>query len=284
MRNFFSFTFDIWFGVSLIMTLLENNKKFYVIVGLSLLSILIYWIYIQFLPSRNTVFNYYFNVVTAIVYSAAGMLGYMYQRKSSDTRLRSVFLLFSLSLFSYSIGSFIWSYYNLISKADIPFPSLADIFYLLYPVCIGAGFWYILDILKFKPSKTNIKISLVIVAIIFFVVFFIFNKPTINSSQPVLGTMLNFLYPLSDSFLISLGIIALTTVRKIGYGMSSIVTALFFMAAGDIIFTYRQTNNLYWNGDISDLLFLVSAFLLSIGMYRLYIRSQNKIEIKTSKL
>ena len=243
--------------------------------GICSLFAFMYWGYLQIIPAKDTLLNYYFNVIVAFFYLAGGIISYFLYRKTDNSTLKSIFLLFGLSLFSYSIGSFIWSYYNIVSKTEIPFPSLADVFYLLYPVFIGAGFWYILDLFNFKPSKTNIKLSLVIVLLVFFVVFFIFNKQTLDTDQPLIATLLNLLYPLSDSFLIALGIIAFTAVGQISYGMFSTITALFFMVAGDITFTYRQTNGIYWNGDISDLFFLISAVFIVIGVYRLYLKTKN---------
>ena len=265
-----------------IVILFEKDKKFYLITGLCFLVIFIYWSYLQFLPSKDTLLNYFFNVIVAFFYLISGIISHLFYQKTNDLRLKNIFMLFGLSLFSYSLGNFIWAYYNIISRTEIPFPSLADLFYILYPIFIGAGFWYILDLFNFKPSKTNIKLSLIIVLLVFFIVFFIFNKPTIDNSQPVLTTLLNFFYPLSDSFLIALGIISFTAVGQISYGMFSIITALFFMAAGDITFSYRQTNKIYWNGDISDLLFLISVIFMITGIYRLYIKTNNN-DLKLNK-
>jgi hypothetical protein len=184
--------------------------------------------------------------------------------------LKNFFRALGLSLISWSVGNFCWSYYNIVVQADMPYPSVADIFYLLFPVFIGWGFWHLFDLFKFRPSRNNMRISLIIVSIAYFAVFIILSKPAFEDDVSVVATMLNFIYPLTDAFLIALGIITITAVNKASRGIIFITAGLLSQACGDLIFTYQQANNLYWNGNIADLFYLLSAAFIITGIYRIY--------------
>lgn len=228
-----------------------------------------YWGYLQIIPDKNTLLHYYFNVVTSAVYLAGGILSFILYKRTQSPSLKNALLSFSIGLLSYAAAGLVWSYYNIYLRSPIPYPSIADAFYLAYPLCIGVGFWYLLDYLNVQPTKTNIKLSLIIVFLVYLCVFFIFMKPEIGDDVSFLARILGYAYPLSDAFLLTLAILAFTSVGTIGFGMGSLTASITALAVGDMLFTYRQGAGIYWNGDVSDLFFLVSAFFMMVGIHRI---------------
>jgi len=237
---------------------------------------IVYWLFLQFLPSKNGPLNHFFNLYIAIIYFAFSLHGFTLLKKIDVPLVKKVFQFFTLSIFVYSLGSFVWFCYNFFLKTDIPFPSIADLFFVLFPVFIGAAFWHIFEIFRFTPSKTNMKLSFLIIILVFIVIFFIFNKTPFTSDQSLLAIILNLFYPISDSFLITIGIIALTTISQRCYGLFFITVGILSMAIGDISFSYRQNIGIYWNGDISDLFFVQSGIFISLGLKILYDRFKSK--------
>jgi hypothetical protein len=176
-------------------------------------------------------------------------------------------------MIAWSFGGFTWGFYNLILQTENPYPSIADVFFILYAVFIGIAFWFVLEMHNFKPSRTNMKLSIIIIMLVYFLVFFISFNSSFSTNTPIIASILNFLYPISDSLLLSIAIIAFSSVSKFGYGLASISLSIFLQAVGDLLFSYRQINEIYWNGDISDLFFLMSTIFMMIGLYRFFIKS-----------
>ena len=77
----------------------------------------------------------------------------------------------------------------------------------------------------------------------------------------------NIAYPLGDTILMSLALIALRIGSgKIQSSFLVLVAALIMETIGDFTFTVRVAREIYWNGDIADLLYTLAAFTFGIGL------------------
>ena len=103
--------------------------------------ILVTWSFILFITEQRTSqWNYFFNVAYALFYLCAGVVAYQGvkisgMKNSVGKQLFSI----SISMITNAIALFIWAYYNLVLKVEIPYPSLADVFSILYIPFLGYG-------------------------------------------------------------------------------------------------------------------------------------------------
>lgn len=252
----------------------------YVIVFFSFFYIvLLGWAAILFLTGQtSTSWNYLYNAAYALLYFSVGIVGLfgikLHGLKSAVGR---ELLAISLGMFGFAFGLFVWSYYNLILKVETPYPSLADFFFVLYIPFIGYGIINFLSIFGLFYSKRILgeTIGIFLLAAVF--IFFFGNPPDLSSSVPLLQKALNIFYLMGDAFLISLGYMLIRlTQGRIHNSFFFFIGALVVMAAADLIFAYRTGANVYWNGDISDILYATSGFLFSIGVTKI-VSSQIKI-------
>lgn len=222
---------------------------------------------------KTTEWNYYFNVAYAFMYIFGGLIA-LYGTKLHGLRSsvgRETFAI-AIGMFGFAIGLFIWAFYNLVLKIETPFPSLADLFFILYIPFIAYGIINLLREFGLFFSKKILLESIGIFLLSAVLIFVFANPPDLAISTPLLEKVLNSAYLLGDSFLITLGIMLIRlTEGRIHKSFYFFVAALFVMAVADFIFAYRTSTDTYWNGDISDLLFATSGFLFSLGVTKIVI-------------
>ncbi len=232
------------------------------------LLILLCWDAILFLnPEKTTLFNYWFNAGYGLIYLFTGILGIIYAKRIGlSSVFGKAFTFIGGSLISYSIGQFIWLFYNLFSDVEVPYPSAADIFYLLFYVFIFIGFIFLLNTFKKSITKQMLYQLMIIVPIVFiFSLAFIF-RPNLSSDLSFWEKTFNIIYPVSDTLFLC---IILIMMRISGGYLKS--TILFFAAAsimqliGDFLFSYYTVNGTYWNGNIVDLVFMISSYLFLLS-------------------
>ena len=217
--------------------------------------------------------NYLFNALYATLFLIGGIYGLIKTNAFSkkDPDLGKTFLYFGIAMAFYALGLFVWVYYNLILRVSIPYPSFADVFFVLfYPTAIMGSHYLI------KYLKSRVKVGTMVQGSLFFVVFFsiiyfFLTQTSLIDRTSVEGAILDILYPLGDASLAALGVTILVAER----GLNNFKSLLFFtfgfitLALADTLFSYLSSHNLYWNGDISDTLFAFSGFLISWGLITL---------------
>ncbi len=245
-------------------------KKYIGIILLQLI-VAVWWLYLQMIPTHTSAWNYWFNGAYGLVFLFGGLTGL-----SAIPRLGGLkstvgkgLLYTSMGLLFYGIGQFFWLWYNLTGK-EVPYPSIADLFFVLLMPLLLLGVWHIT--LLFTPRIKPLRIfEFILLTIIILTLTMIFvNRPDIGTDLDLLTNMLNIYYPFADAVIFSVSIVAL---RVVGGRFNVIVL---FISAGallhacaDILFTHSTTVGTYWNGDLSDLLFSLGGFAVSIGIITL---------------
>src|SRR3990167_5536108 len=86
------------------------------------------WLYIFTQNKENTDASYLFGALYALIALAGSLLGFFYIARgwggfSSSVGKAVSFL--SLGLFGLAFGQLVWSYFNIVAKIEIPYPSIA---------------------------------------------------------------------------------------------------------------------------------------------------------------
>ena len=81
-----------------------------------------------------------------MIYLVAGILGIVYSRRLGLASIfGKAFVSVGGGLISYGIAQFVWVFYNVFSNVEVPYPSVADIFYLLFYTLTFLGFIFLLQ-------------------------------------------------------------------------------------------------------------------------------------------
>lgn len=212
--------------------------------------------------------------------SIAALYGFIFGIKSN---LGKMLFFLGFGLVSFDVGLIIWVYYNLVLNVSIPFPSFADVAFMVFYPLITIGCVYLLAIYKTLISKNLLRDSLIIVILSFIIIFGLFSRPDLSSNLSLLERFINIYYPMGDVVTLSLALIALRIGGgKIHPSLYILVVGLLVQTSADLLFTFRTAKSIYWNGDIADLLYTISGFLISIGLFEI-INSLNHAFVQKSQ-
>ena len=179
----------------------------------------------------------------------------------------------SLGLIGWAIGDLIWSFYTIVLKVEVPYPSWADLgFFSIVP------FWFIGMIYmaraggaKFGLRGKGGKMFLVIIPIIVFIVsYFLLLRGKAISGDP-LTAFFDIGYPLGDMLTASAALSALVLMSKfLGGSMRLPILVLIigfvFQYLADLFFSYASAAGTYYNADWIDILYLTAQFVVSCGV------------------
>lgn len=235
-------------------------------------------VYLQFLPSTKTIWNYDYNIANALIYFFGGLIGLYYSLAYCwPPKLKKGLLFISGGQFSWAIASFLWSYYNIVLRIELPSPSVADYFFLIFILLISVGTLYLLSYSKAKITHENARDTMTIILVTYIATFLFISPPDISSNQNVLQMIFNFMNAVGDAFLFAIALIAMRIGKDIlSVPMRYFMIGLFLQALGDFVYGYRVVNGIYWNGDISDLIYTCSGFLVSAAIISLSKRAASK--------
>ncbi len=220
--------------------------------------------------AKTTTWNYLFNAAVGVFYVVASIVAF---RRSQHTKphssSRKILIYLGLAALSWGIAFLVWTYYNLVVQVDIPYPSIADLFFLVSYPLLGFALWELhINYDTFISSK-DIQESVVIVLVAAVVIFFYLNRPDLSPDLGLTKNLLNVAYSLADVMLVAIAFIELRSGQAKKYkGLYFLVAFLLLQAGGDFLFAYRNNADIYWNGDFADLLFGASAFALALAVGR----------------
>lgn len=211
----------------------------------------------------------YTNVISPVIISISLILciyALLSYKKSEFTKL-GICLAIYLSL--YLAADLTWDFYEFILQIEAPFPSVADIFWLLayiplVYICVSTVLFY------YEYSRPRV---FVMTCMLMFFVSVIILSPLIGmtlafeSLSSLLETVLTLIYPALDLWIITLILLLVSIYRrgKLALYWMFILFAISFELSGDIIYSYFETYGLYYTGSISDSFFILCQIFLIFG-------------------
>jgi len=186
-------------------------------------------------------------------------------------------IFFSIGLLMQVLGQTIFSFYNLILKVEIPYPSLADLGYFL-----SIPFYAYAAILLGKASGAGISMrsihkkiqTIAIPALILTASYVIFLKGYEFDWTSPLRIFLDFGYPLGQAFYISLALLVFVLSKDYLGGLMRpkvllILFALVIQYAADYNFLLQAYNGTWINGGYGDFIYLLAYFVMAIALINL---------------
>ncbi|MEV1026302.1 EAL domain-containing protein [Streptomyces sp. NPDC050264] len=201
----------------------------------------------------------------SIAAAVAAVSNFLYAR-SRRSRFRPAWLLFALSSLMASLGNGVWGWYEVVLRAPVPIPSLADLFFLCFAppaiigllvlakrpvtkagwICLGLDAWLI------AGSLVTLSWSLALAHTAEF------------EGESVTRTALSLAYPLLDIALVSM-VLALHFRRSPGNrtAVNTAIGALALTVMCDALFTSPLLHASYRSGEILDAGWFAGSLLLA---------------------
>ncbi len=234
-----------------------------------LLTILITLIYIYGYFDRYfilVVSNILFPILALLCSLTALHLTRGYGLKST---LGILFFIFFTGLFLWFIGELAWTLYVLWFSIEIPFPSIADVFYLAGYIPLFMGLFIYLNIFKIALSKRIVLCSFLAGFIVATVAGFYIIPEAFFSSVDVITAFLSTAYPLLDTILIVVALMTLSVFigGKLQTSWLMISIGFIFIGIADLTYYHADLIGILWEGHPLELLYLYSYIYLTIAFY-----------------
>lgn len=240
----------------------------------------VWWVVIAFLLKNESVSaNLFWAASYQLMALFGGIFGSFVSRSwgGFKSTLGKTIAFFSIGLFLQVLGQSVFSFYNLVLKVEIPYPSLADIGYFLsipfyiYAVLLlgkasGAG-------LSFKSINKKLQAVLIPVAALALSYFIFLKGYEFDWSSP-LRIFLDFGYPFGQAIYVSLALLVFMLSRNfLGGAMRPkvliVLFALIVQYIADYNFLYQAQHGTWVNGGYGDYIYLLAYFIMSLALINL---------------
>ena len=195
-----------------------------------------------------------------------GAAGCLWRMRRSTGRGRLSWALTGAALACWGAGELVWSYYELIARRETPFPSVADLGYLLFPALALPG-------LLVRPSAAlagrgwfRVVLDGAMVAASLFNLSWATSLGTVYHSggQGAFAFGVSLAYPASDLVMLTVAISVLAHARQ-RTGLPLLVLGLGAMAVADSGFSYLTALGNYRTGSIVDVAWFAAFLLIGVS-------------------
>jgi diguanylate cyclase (GGDEF)-like protein len=213
-------------------------------------------------PSRAAVLDL-MNILTPL---AAAVVCFVAAKRAAVRRLAVFWLLVGVGLALSSMAESVWAVYELVLGIESPYPSVADLLWLLsYPVQFAA----IMGLLAFRGRDRLATVASSLDALLFglaaaalswqFIVL-----PSLDAEAGWMANTVNVFYPAGDVLLL-VGLLSLALIPRRGLlprGMVWVAAAFSVNVVADVVYTLLETSGSYATGSWIDPLWPLSYALL----------------------
>jgi hypothetical protein len=241
------------------------------------LSIALWWLKINTFGLISDYEVYIFNWSYGFIPFVGAMYGIFYSSKywgGWNSLLGRGIIYICLGLLGQWLGLQIWTYYNLIARVEVPYPSLADIgYFALIPFYSMAGY----SLAKAAGGKFSLRTPrgqmavLIIPLLMLTAAYMLFVRDIGFDFTTPLKTFLDYGYPLGEIIPVCFALFIISIAKNLdGGSMRSRVLylafAFTFQFITEYLFLYAVSSETYINGGYNDLLYATSYFIMSLGV------------------
>jgi len=181
----------------------------------------------------------------------------------------AIWLLLSLGTGMWVVAEATWAVYYFVVQVELPYPSLADIFYAGGYLPIIAGLVGYLATFQVALSKRRLGYALMGVgAAVALALIFVLPVELSQNLTP-LNLLTNILYPVLDLVLLSLALLSLAIFAggRIANWWLLFAAGATLYVIGDEFFLYQVAQGSYYNGSVDDLVFLLGYLTFAMAFY-----------------
>src|SRR5581483_7008830 len=230
-----------------------------VVAALFTLTVSLRW----FGPGTSNAIDDIGEAVAALIAAGAGLIA---ARRSKDAA--KAWLLIGASALSWGLGELVWSWYELIRHRDVPFPSFADVGFLLAVPLAVAGLLLFPGAPRRAARRLRVTLDGAIIATsMLFVSWGLVLGPLWHTKgQSAFAQTISLAYPLGDVVIATLVFITVGHVRRNHRTAFLLVgAALLAMAVADSAFAYLTNQSTFDIGNGLDAGWVVGYLLMAVA-------------------
>ena len=181
----------------------------------------------------------------------------------------AIWLLLALGTGMWVVAESTWAVYYFVVHVELPYPSLADVFYAGGYLPIIAGLVGYLDTFHVALSRRRVGYALFGIAAAVVLALLFVLPVELGQNLSSINLLTDMLYPVLDLALLSLAVLSLAI-----FAGGRIATWWVLFGAGatlyviaDEFFLYQVANGTYYNGSVDDLIFLLGYLTFAMAFY-----------------
>jgi hypothetical protein len=181
----------------------------------------------------------------------------------------AIWLLLALGMGMWVIAEATWAVYYFVVRVELPYPSLADLFYAGGYLPIIAGLVGYLETFHVALSKRRFGYALIgiVVAVVLALLFVL--PVELAQDLSAVNLVTDMLYPVLDLVLLSLAVLSLAIFAggRIATWWMLFGAGATLYVVGDEFFLYQVAHGAYYNGGVDDLIFLLGYLTFAMAFY-----------------
>ncbi len=186
--------------------------------------------------------------------------------RSAQGRLRMAWVAMAIGVAAWAIGEAIWTHYELVLD-EVPFPSVADGFFLIFPV--GACAALLLFPSEYAgPFRGRVFLDGLIVAGSLFLVSWVTVLGPVYTADSTdrLLFVVSLAYPVFDVVVLTLAAVVLVrSGAEHRLTLTLLTVGLACIALSDSLFSYLSAKNQYTSGDVIDIGWAAGLLLIAVA-------------------
>ena len=180
-----------------------------------------------------------------------------------------VWFFFSLGTGLWVVAEVTWALYYFVLRVAVPYPSVADFFYVggYFPMLAGLALYG--RTFSVAMSRRRLAASLAVICVAASMALYFVVPSELSTSPTLLKALTDLGYPILDLALFSLTVIALAIFITgsianwwLLFGVGSVLYVI-----GDEFFLYQVAAGSYYNGSLDDLIFILGYLMFALAFY-----------------
>jgi hypothetical protein len=201
---------------------------------------------------------------------------------------------FTLGALLWAMAEVVWFFYDAVLQIEIPYPSLADLLWLVAYIPFWVAIKSRYDKLHYSLNLRQRGALVIFIGCFLLLMFNFVLKPIITAFDPerIAESILNILYPLADFVTLILTCLMLFSIgrgRFVAATWGLIALGLVCFSVSDLFYSYLTWNELYYpDGNVNlatilvDLSYSFSYLFWGVGAYAYSLLLEIKYTVKLS--
>jgi hypothetical protein len=273
--------------------LFQNKQIRSVLIGVGIF-VALYLISSLFVIGGIPVFLAINDITAPVAGLSAAVLFALASQRKTDTVSRRLWLGMALGYLLWGIADLYWGVSEVIFKSDVPFPSWADLLFVVAYIPMISVLHTRLVSLRFNPNRRQRILMGISGTLLAAIVLVLVIWPIVQDwgNESAVEGVLNILYPMLDLVLAFYAGSILIRLRDARYANSwqMILTGLLLMTVSDLLFSYSSSQGLYLHDEninavtiLVDVTYALAYIFSLLGIY-LYIKLREAKEAYVMRL
>jgi hypothetical protein len=177
--------------------------------------------------------------LTQLTFAAGGGAGCLRAARRTTGRQRRGWAALAVGCWSWAAGQVVWTVYENLLGIDAPYPSLADVGYLGFPLAALLGFVGLAPKTSTLATPRRVLDALMVGCALGLLAWLgVIDAALAASTGPPLGNAVSLAYPIVDVVLLTVAVLTVAQTRDDPLRWTRLIAGVFAMALADGAFAY----------------------------------------------